>query len=137
MLSITYNWVEKWAIMKLGKKSMNFGEKGHLSPLHPNALYPFSDICPEGLYEDEQQRRSGCSSPGSLCSAVPTTYLLIRLTSAGLSPKEGGSKSFTEDKKHSVSAASSRSVYTRGRFPLLSHNFWWLVAFSNHYRHKS
>lgn len=52
-------------------------------------------------------------------------------------PRREGANPSSRMKKHSVSAASSRSAYTRGRFPLLSHGFWWLVAFSNHLWHKS
>lgn len=79
-----------------------------------------------GPYEASQKWRPSWHSTGSLWSVGLSKYLLIRLSSAWLSPKEGGSESFLKDEKHSVSAASSTSVYTRGRFPLLNHFFWWL-----------
>lgn len=79
-----------------------------------------------GSYEASQKWRPSWCSPSSLWSTGLSKYLLIRLSSAWLSPKEGGSESFLKDEKHSVSAASSTSVYTRGRFPLLNHFFWWL-----------
>lgn len=85
-----------------------------------------------GPYEASQKWRPSWCSPSSLWSTGLSKYLLIRLSSAWLSPKEGGSESFLKDEKHSVSAASSTSVYTRGRFPLLNHFFLVAKCFSNY-----
>lgn len=142
LLSITYNCVKSelqwnYAEPKRNTWIWEWPPSFFLSsPTSPS--FPFLVLfCPEGFMK---MNNSGGQTVALLLACALQcrvhTYSLVCHWQDSAPTREGANPS-SRMKQHSVSAASSRSAYTRGRFPLLSYDFSWLLAFSNHLWHKS